>query len=101
MPAARLEAMHDVHWHRLKDRLLDRGWTAQDDALHAPHDTMWFSRSSDRANLAAFRHQIHEAAKASAAYVDVDADHAALHLDLVSLVDALDEVLDTPDLLKN
>ncbi|HMG52880.1 MAG TPA: hypothetical protein VK601_05355 [Kofleriaceae bacterium] len=41
----------------------------------------------------AFRDQISQAATASAAYIDLDVDHAALHLDLVSLVDALDEVL--------
>jgi hypothetical protein len=91
--------MQDVRWLRLKDRLLDRGWTSRDEALHAPHDTMWFSRNSDDANLMTFREKMKMAAKASAAYVDVDTDHAALHLDLVSLVDALDDVLDEP--LKN
>lgn len=77
---------------RLKGCLLDRGWTSRDDAFYAPHATMWFSRSSDRANLVAFREQIRQAAAAAAAYVDLDVEHAALHLDLVSLVDALDEV---------
>jgi hypothetical protein len=85
--------MPDARWLRLQDCLMDRGWTSRDDALCAPHATMWFSRTSDRANLTAFRDQICKAAKASAAYVDLDVDHAALHLDLVSLVDALDEVL--------
>jgi hypothetical protein len=83
----------DVRWVRLKESLLDRGWTSRDDALCAPHATMWFSRSSQEANLMAFRDQICQAAAASAQYIDVDVDHAALHLDLVSLVDALDEVL--------
>jgi hypothetical protein len=85
--------MHDARWHHLKDRLLQRGWTDHDDALHAPHDTMWFSSESRDANLLSFREHMTRAAEASAAYVDVDSDHAALHEDLVSLVEALDEVL--------
>jgi hypothetical protein len=87
--------MQDASWTRLKDCLLDRGWTSRDDAFYAPHATMWFSRSSEQANMTAFRDQIRRAAAASAQYVDVDVDHAALHLDLVSLVDALDEVMQT------
>jgi hypothetical protein len=84
--------MPDARWLRLKDCLMDRGWTSRDEALCAPHATMWFSRTSDDANLNAFRDQIYKAAKESAAYVNLDVEHAALHLDLVSLVDALDEV---------
>jgi hypothetical protein len=53
---------------------------------------MWFSRTSNEANLSAFRDQIRSAAEASARYVDLDAEHAELHDDLISLVDALDEV---------
>jgi hypothetical protein len=85
--------MQDGRWLRLKDCLVDRGWTARDNAMYAPHETMWFTQSSRDANLASFRERMTMAAKASAAYIDVDIDHAALHLDLVSLVDALDEVL--------
>ncbi|HMG21982.1 MAG TPA: hypothetical protein VK607_11710 [Kofleriaceae bacterium] len=85
--------MQDARWTRLKDCLLDRGWTSRNDEFYAPHATMWFSRSSEQANMNAFRDQISQAATASAAYIDLDVDHAALHLDLVSLVDALDEVL--------
>lgn len=85
--------MQDVRWSHLKDRLLDRGWTSRDDAMHAPHDTMWFSSESDDANLMSFREHMTQAAAASAEYVEVDSDHAALHEDLVSLVEALDEVL--------
>jgi hypothetical protein len=84
--------MLDARWLRLKDCLLDRGWTSREGALCAPHATMWFSRTSDDANLNAFRDQIRSAAEASAQYVDFDVEHAALHDDLVSLVDALDEV---------
>ncbi|HEY6180538.1 MAG TPA: hypothetical protein VIX73_39115 [Kofleriaceae bacterium] len=61
--------------------------------MHAPHDTLSFSSESDDANLMSFREHMTLAAEASAAYVDVDVDHAALHEDLVSLVEALDEVL--------
>lgn len=95
--------MQDARWSRLKDRLVDRGWTSRDDALYAPRETMWFSRSSDDANLASFRDRIKMAAKESAAYIDRDSEHAALHLDLVSLVEALDEVLEDAldDALKN
>ena len=84
--------MHDARWLRLKDCLLDRGWTTRDDVMYAPHATMWFSRTSDDANLSSFRDKICKAAEASAAYVDVDVEHAELHDDLVSLVAALDEV---------
>jgi len=85
--------MQDARWLQLKDRLLDRGWTSRDNALHAPHETMWLSRKSDEGNLTLLRDHIVLAAEASAAYVGVDSDHAALHEDLVSLVEALDEVL--------
>lgn len=85
--------MQDARWMMLKDRLIDRGWTSRDDAMHAPHDTMWFASESDGANLTSFRDHMTLAAQASAAYVDVDSEHAALHEDLVSLVEALDEVL--------
>jgi hypothetical protein len=84
--------MQDARWLHLKDCLLDRGWTSRDDALCAPHATMWFSRTSDDASLTKFRDHIRSAADASARYVGVDVDHAALHDDLVSLVNALDEV---------
>jgi hypothetical protein len=84
--------MLDARWTHLKDCLLHRGWTSRNEALCAPHETMSFARSSDDANLTAFRDQMVRAAEASAAYVDVDIDHADLHDDLVSLVDALDEV---------
>jgi len=92
-PVAAVGGMQDVRWLHLKDRLLDRGWTSRDDAMHAPHETMWISRKSDDANLISFREHMTLAAEAAAAYVAVDPDQAALRDDLVSLVDALDEVL--------
>ncbi|HEX8112209.1 MAG TPA: hypothetical protein VF516_30960 [Kofleriaceae bacterium] len=84
--------MPDARWSRLKDCLLDRGWTSRDDVLYAPHAAMWFSRTSDDANLSALRDQIRSAAEASAEYVALHAEHTELHDALVSLADALDEV---------
>lgn len=79
---------------RLKDCLLDRGWTSRDDVLYAPHATMWFSRTSEDSDayLSAFRDHIRSAAEASAEYVALHTEHAELHDALVSLADALDEV---------
>jgi len=85
--------MQDARWLLLKDRLIDRGWTAQEETMHAPHDTMWFASQSEDANLVSFRDHMTLAAEASAAYIAVDNDHAALHEDLTSLVEALDEIL--------
>ena len=90
--------MPDVRWLRLKDCLLDRGWTSRDDALVAPRETMRFSRisdcsvASDNAELSALRDQIRSAADTSAECIALHAEHAELHDDLVSLADALDEV---------
>jgi hypothetical protein len=86
--------MPDVRWLRLKDCLLDRGWTTRGDALCAPHEKMWFSRTSEDSDeyLSAFRDQIRSAADTSAEYVVLEPEHAELHADLVSLADALDEV---------
>ena len=86
--------MPDARWLRLKDCLLDRGWTTRGDALCAPHATMWFSRTSEDSDdyLSAFRDQIRSAADTSAEYIVHEPQHAELHADLVSLADALDEV---------
>lgn len=88
--------MEDFRWLRLQDTLLNRGWTWHDDALYAPHDTLWFARKSGDASLAVFGEHMRQAAHASAEYVGVDPEHAQLHHDLVSLVAAIDEVLDVP-----
>ena len=93
MQPAWLKTMQDPRWSRLKDSLVHRGWTSRDNAMFAPHQTMWFTQSTDDSNMMRFRDKITMAAQASAAYIDLDVEHAALHLDLVSLVDALDEVL--------
>ena len=92
MRPADAEGMQDVRWSHLKDCLFDRGWTWRDEAMHAPHDTLWFSKQTDDANMMVFRDHMTLAAETAAAYVDVDPEHAALHDDLVSLVAALDEV---------
>jgi hypothetical protein len=88
--------MEDFRWLRLQDTLLNRGWSWHDDALYAPHDTLWFSRKSGDASLAVFGEHMRQAAQASAEYIDVDPEHAQLHHDLVSLVEAIDEVLEVP-----
>jgi hypothetical protein len=86
-------------WFRLKDTLVGRGWTSHDDVLYAPRSTMRFSRNSDEqddsddAQLNAFRDQIRGAAETSAECIALEPEHAELHDDLVSLADALDEVL--------
>ncbi|HEX3476566.1 MAG TPA: hypothetical protein VHT91_16185 [Kofleriaceae bacterium] len=90
--------MPDARWVRLKDCLLDRGWTAREEVLYAPRERMRFSRisdcsdDSDNLELSAFRDQIRSAADTSAECIALEPEHAELHDDLVSLADALDEV---------
>jgi hypothetical protein len=86
--------MQDAYWSRLKRTLLERGWTSRDESLYAPHETMWFTTSTAQPNLALFRERMTLAAEAAAEYVDKSPDQAELHEDLVSLVGALDELLD-------
>lgn len=86
--------MQDPRWSQLKQHLVERGWTWRNDALYAPHETMWFTTSAEHPNLAMFRDCMSSTADATAAYADRGVDHANLHDDLVSLVAALDEVLD-------
>ena len=85
--------MQDAQWSQLKQTLLDRGWTWRNDALYAPHETMWFMTSSGQPNLALFRDRMSIAVEATAAYVTYSVDQAHLHEDLVSLVGALDDLL--------
>ncbi|HVK88728.1 MAG TPA: hypothetical protein VM513_31630 [Kofleriaceae bacterium] len=54
---------------------------------------MWFTVSSDQPNFAQFRDRMTEAANATGGDHS-DVDQVALHADLVSLVAALDAVLD-------
>lgn len=85
--------MKDARWLLLSQHLLDRGWTWRDDMLYAPHETMWFQTSTDDPDFALFRDRMSIAAETTSAYVQHSVDHAELHEDLVSLVAALDEVL--------
>lgn len=86
--------MQDVQWSMLKRSLLGRGWTWRDDTLYAPHETMWFSTNAEHPNLAQFRDRMTMAAESTADFVTESPDQAELHEDLVSLVGALDELLD-------
>lgn len=86
--------MQDPRWLQLKQLLVDNGWVWRDDTLYAPHETMWFQTSSDNPNFAQFRDRMTIAADATAGTAELDVDQAALHADLVSLVAALDAVLD-------
>jgi hypothetical protein len=86
--------MQDPRWTQLKQRLLDHGWQFREEALYAPHETMWFQTSSDNPNFAQFRDRMSIARDATSGSPDLDVDQAALHADLVSLVRALDDVLE-------
>jgi hypothetical protein len=89
--------MLDPRWTMLKERLLDSGWVWREDTLYAPHETMWFTTSSDNPDFAQFRDRMSIARDATSGNIDIDIDQAALHADLVSLVEALDEVLEPPN----
>lgn len=86
--------MQDARWSRLKQHLLDRGWTWRDETLYAPHETMWFQTSTADPDYALFRDRMSIAAETTSAYVEQSVDQAELHADLVSLVEALDDVLE-------
>jgi hypothetical protein len=86
--------MQDPRWSTLKQILIESGWVWRDDTLYAPHETMWFTTSSDEPNMAHFRDRMSEVAEAAANHADIDIDHAALHEDLCSLVAALDLILE-------
>jgi hypothetical protein len=86
--------MQDARWSQLKQILLEDGWIWREDTLYAPHETMWFQTSSDNPDFAQFRDRMSAAAEATSGNIDIDIDQAALHADLVSLVAALDAVLE-------
>jgi hypothetical protein len=86
--------MQDAQWAQLKRSLLERGWTWRDDSLYAPHETMWFSTSTAHPNFAQFRDRMTMAVESTAEFVTKSPDQAELHEDLVSLVGALDELLE-------
>jgi hypothetical protein len=85
MRPANHDAMQDVRWPLLKRLLVEDGWVWRDDTLYAPHETMWFTTSSQSPNYAEFRDRMTETLQ--------KVDQVELHDDLVSLVSALDVVL--------
>jgi hypothetical protein len=85
--------MHE-RWSHLRQQLLARGWTWRDEAFYAPHETMCVAAVEDDPDLASLRRRMSHTADQVAAYVATSPDHAELHEDLISLVDALDCVLD-------
>ena len=86
--------MQDARWSLLKQLLVEEGWVWRGGTLYAPHESMWFQTSSDNPDFAQFRDRMSIAADATSGNVDLDLDQAALHADLVSLVAALDAVLE-------
>jgi hypothetical protein len=85
--------MPSERWSQLKHRLLDRGWTWRDEALHAPHETLWVTPTADEPNLENLRGRMSLAAEKAAEYAAYSTGHAALYDDLISLVEVLDELL--------
>ena len=86
--------MSDPQWSLLKQCLLDRGWTARGDILYAPRETLWFTMNAEHPNLTAFRDQVTIASERVGAHAETDLDKADVREDLVSLVQALDDVLE-------
>jgi hypothetical protein len=86
--------MQDPRWNELKQRLLDNGWEFRDETLVAPHETMWFQTSSDNPDFAQFRDRMSVARDATSDNTEIDIDQQDLHADLISLVCALDDVLE-------
>ena len=90
----RRQLMMDARWHVLKQVLLDSGWVWREDTLYAPHATMWFQTSTDQPNFAELRNAMTAACQTTSDAAVTDIDQIALHEDLVSLVAALDVILD-------
>lgn len=89
--------MQDGRWLQLKDILVEDGWVWRDDTLVSPNETMWFQTSTDSPDHAQFRNAMSEAVAAAAmdaSCSDATVDQKALHKDLVSLVAALDAILE-------
>jgi len=87
--------MHE-RWSHLRQQLLDRGWTWRDEAFYAPQETMCVAAVEDDPDLASLRRRMSHTADQVAAYIETSPDHAELHHDLVSLIEALDCVLEEP-----
>ena len=89
--------MQDIRWLQLKDILVEDGWVWREDTLVSPNETMWFTTSTDRPDHAQFRNAMCDAVQAAAldaSAPDATVDQKALHRDLVSLVAALDAILE-------
>jgi hypothetical protein len=80
-------------WSHLTLELLERGWTARDGQLHAPHEMMSIAAVEDSPNLVSLRDRMAATADRVEPFIAASADHAALHADLASLVAALDAIL--------
>ena len=85
--------MQNAQWSQLRQCLLDRGWTVRDDNLYAPHETLWFTDAA-HPDLVAFRDQVSISAERVGAYVQSHVEHSDVHEDLVSLVHALDDIIE-------
>jgi hypothetical protein len=88
--------MIDARWTQLRQILVGSGWVWRDDTLYSPNETMWFTASAQQPDHASFRDRMTEALCASSDDAEAcpDPDRVALHQDLVSLVAALDAILD-------
>jgi hypothetical protein len=89
--------MQDSRWLQLKDILVEDGWVWRDNTLVSPNETMWFTTTRDNPDHALLRNAMSEAVAAAAfdaAAADATIDQKALHRDLVSLVAALDAILE-------
>lgn len=85
----------ESNWARLRHILVGAGWEWREDALYSPNETMWFSPNTDNPDHASFRDKMSEAMQAAQTdAVGGDGFQVALHEDLVSLVAALDVLLD-------
>jgi hypothetical protein len=85
--------MENLQWSLLRKCLLDRGWTVREDTLYAPHETLWFTDAA-HPDLVAFRDQVSIGVERVGSYVEAHVDHTGVHEDLVSLVNALDDVIE-------
>ncbi|MGE0402176.1 MAG: hypothetical protein AB7T06_36075 [Kofleriaceae bacterium] len=85
----------ESNWPRLRQILVGAGWEWREDALYSPNETIWFQPNCDNPDHASFRDKMSEAMQAAQTDA-VAGDHfqVALHEDLVSLVAALDALLD-------
>jgi hypothetical protein len=85
----------ESNWARLRHILVGAGWAWHDDALYSPNETMWFSPNSENPDHASFRDKMTEAMVAAGSDAGSgDGFQVALHEDLISLVSALDALLD-------